>query len=144
MRSAEWKKAFGKSGEDEGLNMQINKNEPPEYLQQRTYRFALRIIRLIDSLPKSRSADHIAGQLLRCGTSVGANYRAACRARSAAEFRSKLGIVEEESDESALWLELLADAKLMKKERIVALHREANEITAMVVASIKSSRRYNS
>jgi len=124
--------------------MKANKNESPEHLRPRTYQFALRIIRLVDSLPKSRSADHIAGQLLRCGTSVSANYRAACRARSPAEFRSKLGIVEEESDESAHWLELLGDAKLMKKERLTDLHREANEITAMVVASIKSSRRSRS
>jgi four helix bundle protein len=115
-----------------------------EQLRPRTYQFALRIIRLVDSLPHSRSADHIGGQLLRCGTSVGANYRAACRARSAAEFRAKLGIVEEESDESVFWLEVLGDSKLMKKELLLDLLKEANEITAMVVASIKSSRRSDS
>jgi four helix bundle protein len=124
--------------------MKRSGSQSPQHLQARTHQFALRIIRLVDSLPKSRSADHIAGQLLRSGTSVGANYRAACRARSPAEFRSKLGIVEEESDESALWLELLGDSKLIRKERLSDLHREANEITAMVVASIKSSRRSNS
>jgi len=75
---------------------------------------------------------------------VGANYRAACRARSPAEFRAKLGIVEEESDEAAFWLHILGDSKLMKKEQLIELLKESNEITAMVVASIKSSRRSDS
>src|SRR6476646_3961511 len=81
-----------------------------DQLRPRTHAFALRIIRLEDSLPRSRSANHIGHQVLRSGTSVGANYRAACRARSAAEFRAKLGIVEEEADETAFWLTVLADS----------------------------------
>lgn len=74
-------------------------------LRTRTKAFALRVIRLVESLPRSRAANHIGGQLLRCGTSVGANYLAVCRARSPAEFRSKLGIVEEEGDESVFWMD---------------------------------------
>jgi four helix bundle protein len=124
--------------------MASGKKTPREQLRPRTHEFALRVIRLVDSLPQTRSAQHIGGQLLRCGTSVGANYRAACRARSPAEFRAKLGIVEEESDESRYWLEILGDSKLMKKERLFDLLNEADEITAMVIASIKSSRRSDS
>jgi four helix bundle protein len=101
----------------------------------------LRIIRLVDSLPKSRTAGILGGQLLRAGTSVGANYRAACRARSAADFISKMGIVEEECDESAYWMELLIEASIVKRNRLADLLNEANEILAMVVASIRTSRR---
>jgi four helix bundle protein len=124
--------------------MSSNDKSSKEQLRPRTYQFALRIIRLVDNLSRSRSTDHIGGQLPRCGTSVGANYRAACRARSPAEFRAKLGIVEEESDEAGFWLEILGDSKLMKKERLLELLKESNEITAMIVASIKSSRRSDS
>ena len=87
-----------------------------EEFKLRTKQFALRIMRLVDSLPKTRTAFQVGGQLLRAGTSVGANYRAACRGRSTAEFCSKLGIVEEEADESVYWLELIADAKLVRPE----------------------------
>ena len=103
--------------------------------------FALRIIRLANSLPRSRAANVIAGQLLRCGTSVGANYRAACRARSPADFIAKTGIVEEESDEAAYWMELLIKGDLVKESRICDLLNEANEILSMVVASIKTARK---
>jgi four helix bundle protein len=82
----------------------------------------------------------IASQLMRCGTSVGANYRAACRARSAAEFRAKLGIVEEEADESVYWMELIVESGIIPRERLGDLIQEANEILAMVVASIRASR----
>jgi four helix bundle protein len=112
--------------------------------KNRTKQFALRVIKLVDSLPKnSRSANHIGGQLLRSATSVAANYRAACRGRSPAEFQAKLGIVEEESDESAFWLEMLADGEMVKLILIAALKKEAEEITAMTVASIKTSKRAN-
>jgi four helix bundle protein len=109
-------------------------------LRTRTKQFALRVIRLVDSLPNRRAANVIGVQLLRAATSVGANYRAAQRGRSKAEFRAKLGVVEEESDESAYWLELLSESGLMKPERLTDFHREANEITAMVVSSIRTSR----
>lgn len=82
----------------------------------------------------------IASQLMRCGTSVGANYRATCRARSAAEFRAKLGIVEEEADESVYWMELIVESGIIPRERLGDLIQEANEILAMVVASIRTSR----
>lgn len=110
-------------------------------LKQRTKQFALRVIRLVESLPRGRTADVIGRQLLRSGTSVGANYRSACRARSAADFQSKMGIVEEEANESAYWMELLVDAGLVKPNRLEILLAEANELTAITVASIKTSRR---
>ena len=109
--------------------------------KKRTKAFALRVIRLVDSLPRSRTAGTIGGQLLRVGTSVGANYRAACRARSSADFISKMGIVEEECDESAYWMELLIEAGIMKESRVSDLLSEANGILAMVIASIKTSRK---
>jgi four helix bundle protein len=114
---------------------------PREQLRPRTSAFALRIVNVAESLPNTRAGNHFANQLLRCGTSVGANYRAACRARSAAEFCSKLGIVEEEADESIFWLEMLIDAKLLPKKRLESLITEANELLAMVVSSIKTARR---
>ena len=80
------------------------------------------------------------GQLLRAGTSVGANYRAACRARSKAEFVSKMSIVEEECDESAYWMEILVDLQLVEEKRIADLRAEADEILSMTVASIKTAR----
>jgi four helix bundle protein len=110
-------------------------------LKRRTKQFALRVIRLVESLPRSRTADVLGRQLLRSGTSVGANYRAACRARSRAEFQAKLGIVEEESDESAYWMEILIDAGLVKSKLVEPLLGEANELTAIMVASINTSRR---
>ncbi len=113
----------------------------PGEFRARTKAFALRVIRLVNSLPKSRAANVIGGQLLRCGTSVGANYRAACRARSVADFAAKMGIVEGESDEAAYWMELLIEAGIMKRNRISGLLNEADEIVAMVAASIKTSRR---
>jgi four helix bundle protein len=109
-------------------------------LRARTKKFALRIIRLVGQLPRERAAIVIGEQLLRSATSVGANYRAAQRGRSSAEFRSKLGIVEEEADESVYWIELLMESGFVKPDLLGDLHREANEITAMVVASIRTSR----
>jgi four helix bundle protein len=108
---------------------------------KRTKAFALRIVRLVESLPAGRSADVIGKQLLRSGTSVGANYRAARRGRSRAEFLSKLGIVEEEADECAYWLELLIESDLVKPKRLDPLVKECGEITAIVVATIRSTRR---
>lgn len=95
----------------------------------------------MQDLPKNRIANVLGKQLLRSGTSVGANYRAACRAKSRADFISKMGTVEEEADETLYWLELLLDAKLVVPNQIQQLHREADEILAMVVASIKTARR---
>jgi four helix bundle protein len=108
--------------------------------KQRTKELALRIIELVESLPKTKIAEVISRQLLRCGTSVGANYRAACRGRSTADVLAKLAIVEEEADETAYWLELLVESGTVDQNRIADLLKETNEITAMVVASIKTLR----
>ncbi len=109
--------------------------------KDRTKRFALRVIEFVEALPKSRTADVLGRQLIRSGTSVGANYRAACRGRSTADVISKLSIVEEEADESAYWLELLVESQLVSNAQVADLLREANEIVAMTVASIKTLRR---
>jgi len=116
------------------------KNEQAHAIRERTFELALRVIRLCDSLPRTRSADVIARQLLRSAASVGANYRAACRARSKPDFISKLGIVEEKVDETLYWMELLIRAGLVKKDRLETLMGEADEITAIVVASIRTAR----
>jgi four helix bundle protein len=110
-------------------------------LKERTKDFALRIIRLVEALPRSRTAEVIGRQLLRSGTSVGANYRSACRAKSKADFIAKMGIVEEEADESQFWLELLVEAGLINYDQVKALMDEANEIIAIIVSSIKTARK---
>lgn len=110
-------------------------------LRQRTFDFAMRIIRLAEALPKTDVGRTIGRQLLRSGTAVGANYRAAKRARSTAEFIAKLGIVEEECDETIYWMELLIALGTLKKTRIDDLVTEANELLAMIIASIKTARR---
>jgi four helix bundle protein len=112
----------------------------PEEIRDRTKAFALRIVRVFRSLPRTTDAQVMGKQLLRCGTSVAANYRAACRARSRAEFISKLGIVLEEADESAFWLELLIQTGTIKKEKLDSLLSEANELTAMFAASRRTMR----
>jgi four helix bundle protein len=112
-----------------------------EDLKQRTKEFALRIIKLVEALPRGRTADVIGRQLLRSGISVGANYRAACRAKSNADFISKLGTVEEETDESIYWMELLIEAEIVESVKLEALMQEADEILAMTVASINTARR---
>lgn len=108
--------------------------------KNRTKRLALDVIRFVDALPRSRSADVLTGQLLRSATSVAANYRAACRAKSVADMIAKLSIVEEEADESGLWMELLEESGKTKAETVLALRREAEEILKMTVASIKTLR----
>ena len=110
-------------------------------LKQRTKSFALAIINFVESLPKRRTAEILGRQLLRSGTSVGANYRSACRARSAADFIAKMTIVEEEIDESVYWLELLVESKTIDIEKAQALIKEANELLAITVASIKTARK---
>ncbi|OQW85947.1 MAG: four helix bundle protein [Desulfobulbaceae bacterium A2] len=109
-------------------------------LKQRTKSFALQIIGLVDSLPGGRTAEVIGRQLLRSGTSVGANYRAACRAKSAADFIAKMGIVEEEADECIYWMELLAEANILPLTRLQPLMTEADELVAITVSSIKTAK----
>jgi four helix bundle protein len=108
--------------------------------KQRTRGIALRVIRLVEALPKTRTADVLGRQLLRSGTSIGANYRAACRGVSRADVISKLGDVEEEADESLYWLELLIDAGIVSAKRLQQLTKEVDEILAMTVASIRTLR----
>ena len=110
-----------------------------EELKQRTKDFALRIIRLVEALPKTILGRTIANQIIRSGTSVAANYRAACRARSKSEFAAKLGIVVEEADETAFWLELIIETGILPEGRIKQLLSEANELTAIFVRSRKTS-----
>jgi four helix bundle protein len=107
-------------------------------MKARTKRFALRVIRLIDSLPHTTSAGVIGKQLVRSGTSVGANYRSACRAKSTADFLFKLSIVEEEVDESVYWMELLVESDLVQETLLVNLIDEANQLVAIVVSAIKT------
>ena len=112
-----------------------------EELKNRTKIFALRIMKLVNSLPNNAVARAIGSQLVRSGTSVAANYRAACRGRSKAEFIAKLGTVEEEADESCLWLELIIEGNLMGEPLVSPLLKEANELTAIFVASRISAKR---
>ena len=112
----------------------------PIELKARTKTFALRIIKLTKAIPKNDDAARaITKQIVRSGTSVAANYRASCRARSPAEFIAKIGIVEEESDETALWLELLIESGIMPASKLSALLEEANELTAIMAASRKTA-----
>ena len=111
-----------------------------EELKARTRAFAWRIIRLAESLPETPTAKVIRNQMLRCGSSVGANYSAACRARSKADFVSKMGIVEEEADETIYWMELLIDADIVKRHRIAELLDEADQILSIVISSIKTAK----
>ena len=97
----------------------------------RTKQFALRVFKLVNSLPKNAAGRAVASQLVRCATSVGANYRAACRSRSRAEFAAKIGTVAEEADESLYWLELIRDGGLLPRARVQLLLAEANELTAI-------------
>lgn len=107
----------------------------PEQLRDRSKAFALRIIRLFRSLPNKPDAQVLGKQLLRCGTSVAANYRAVCRARSKAEFVARIGVVAEESDEAILWLELLTESRIVAPEKVEMLLAEARELTAIFTAS---------
>jgi four helix bundle protein len=110
-------------------------------LLTRTKVFALRILKLVDHLPRTTSGRAIGNQLVRSGTSVGANYRAACRSRSRAEFAAKLGLVAEEADETVYWLELVRDGNLVPANKLGELLKEANELTAIFTAGRRSSSR---
>jgi len=110
-------------------------------MKARTKAFALRVIKLTESLPTTRAADVIGKQLLRSATSVGANYRASRRGKSRADFIHKLAIVEEEADESSYWLELLVESGIVPPAKLADLMRECDEITAIIVASIRTAKR---
>jgi four helix bundle protein len=108
-------------------------------LQDRTKQFALRVLKLTDALLHSAAGGAISSQLVRAATSVGANYRSACRARSRAEFAAKLGVAVEEADESLYWLELVRDGKLVPEDKLSLLLKEANELTAILASGRKSA-----
>jgi four helix bundle protein len=110
-------------------------------LKLRTKAFALRIIKLVTVIPGTISGKAIAAQIVRSGTAVAANYRATCLARSQAEFIARIGVVEEEADECALWLELLGESYLVPPRRLTRLLEEANELTAIMAASRKTASR---
>jgi four helix bundle protein len=112
----------------------------PEALKQRTKKFGIRTVKVVEKLPNRKAPQAIGLQLLRSGTSVGANYRAACRARSDAEFRAKLGICEEEADEAIYWLEMIGELGYLRAALLDQLIAEANELLAIIVASIRTSR----
>ena len=111
-----------------------------EALETRTTHFALRIVKLFRSLPNTDEARILGKQVLRSGTSIGANYRAACRARSRAEFVAKLGVVLEEADETVFWLELMLHAEIFPERRLKDLVEEANELVSIFVTSIRTAK----
>jgi len=108
-------------------------------LQDRTKHFALRVLKLVDALPRTAAGRAISSQLIRAATAVGANYRSACRARSRAEFTAKLGIALEETDESLYWLELIRDGKLLPESKLSLLLNEADQRTAILASGRKSA-----
>ena len=110
-------------------------------MKKRTKAFAVKIVRLFETLPQKGAGIVLGRHLLRSGTSGGANYRSACRAKSTADFVAKMGIVEEEVDETIYWLELLIEVGILKAEEAEAILKEANELLAIVVASIKTARK---
>ena len=112
-----------------------------ENLKQRTKQFALEIIKLIEALPSGKTCEVLGRQLLRSATSVGANYRAACRAKSPADFIFKMGIVEEEADESSYWIELMVETGKLNRDRADFLLKECNEFVAITVASIRTAKK---
>lgn len=113
----------------------------PDELRARTKLFALRVVKLYRSLPQTADAQVMGKQLLRCGTSVAANYRASCRARSRAEFAARIGVVVEEADESGFWLEMLADAEIVRTALLKDLLQESRELTAIFTATQRSVRK---
>ena len=114
-----------------------------EELKNRTRQFAHRCVKLALKLPNGQLGKHISGQLIRCATSVAANYRASCIAQSKASFTSKLSIVLEEADESSFWLEFIIDEQLMKTNLVEPLLIEAKELTAIFYASRKTAKKKN-
>lgn len=111
-----------------------------EEMKRRTKQFAVKVVLMSGAIPKTPAGKRIAGQFVGAGTSVGANYRAACRARSRAEFNSKLQIAQEEADESGYWIEVLLEAGMVAGSEWLALHKEADELTAVLTSSLITSR----
>lgn len=118
-----------------GAARKVGASVDPDAMKKRTMAFALRVIRLVRGLPRTVDGRAVAAQLVRCGTAVGANYRAACKARSRAEFIAKIGVVEEEADESCFWLELIIASELLKASLVQPLYTEAAELAAIFAQS---------
>ena len=118
----------------------INREMTQDELKKRTKKFALRVISLVETFPNTFLGRHVGGQLTRSSTSVAANYRSACRARSKADFVAKMGIVEEEADESAFWIEFSVDAKMVEGHLVADLLDEANQLVSIFVSSINTAR----
>ena len=118
----------------------MNTLDKADAMKLRTKQFAIRIVAVVRSLPRTREGDVIGKQLLRSGTAVAANYRAVCRSRSHAEFISKMNIVVEETDETVFWLELLADTGVVAAEKLVLLLKEGNELLAICAASLRTAK----
>lgn len=114
----------------------------PEELKKRTKEFALRCIKLAEALPKTRAGNIVAAQLIRSATSVGANYRAACRARSVPDFISKMGVTLEETDESVYWMEVIVESGMQSEKRVSALLKEGNELVSIFVASLNTAQKH--
>lgn len=130
---------------DEGteeVRDQLERDERVRDLRERTKAFALRVIRMFATLPKSTEAQVLGRQVLRSGTSVGANYREAWRARSRAEFIAKMGDCLKELDETAYWLELLTESNILPTDKLSALRDECNQLIAIFTASVKKSKKY--
>lgn len=123
-----------------GINRAPAIGMTPKELKDRTRRFAVDVVHLTRELPNTLDGRRIGQQFLDCGTSVAANYRAACRARSRAEFIAKMGVVEEEADETLFWLELMVDSRLISHQRAETLIKEADELTAIFVSSVKTAK----
>lgn len=114
----------------------------PEELKKRTKAFALRCIKLVEALPKTRTGNIIAAQLIRSATSVGAHYRAACRARSVPDFISKMGVTLEEADEVVYWMEVIVESGMQSEKRVSALMKEGNELVSIFVASLNTAQKH--
>jgi four helix bundle protein len=132
---------FGVKTTRQTINQRLGTDMDKSELKQRTKQFALRTIKLVEALPNGQPAQILGRQLLRSGTSIGSNYRAACRARSSADFIAKMGIVEEEADETLYWMELLVESGITETSEVNFLMKEATELLAMTVASIKTAKR---
>lgn len=139
MRSAEC--GLNKNEKLKVRNVTMDERMDNESLKRRTKQFALDVIKLVEGLPKDQTSKILGGQLLRAATSVGANYRAVCRAKSTPDFISKFGTVEEEADESGFWLKLLVDAGKLNPSVAMPIIREAGELTAIAVSSINTARK---
>src|SRR6202012_2663433 len=121
----------------------LNNMQPVNDLKARTKVFALNIIKLVKSMPEDRIGRVLGNQILRSGTSVAANYRSACKARSKADFISKITVVEEEADETTLWLELIMESDTLNNDLTKSLHKESNELTAIFTSSGKTAKENN-